>query len=352
MIRLPGLIDVHVHLRDPGQTEKEDFLTGTTAALAGGFTTVLDMPNNKNPITTLKRLKEKIKIAQKKIVCDVGFYAGSLGDSLDELMKMEPYVFGLKLYLNKTTGNFVIDKQRLEKIFKSWKSKKPILVHAEEDVLKTVFDLAKKNNKKIHVCHVSNKAQLQLIIKAKKKHLPVTCGVAPHHLFLTKKDQKSLKSFGLMKPELASESDRKYIWKNIKWIDVIESDHAPHTIVEKRSKNPPFGVPGLETTLPLLLTAVSQKKLTMKRLKELCFENPKKIFNIRTEKNTYIEVDEKEEYIIDNKKLVTKCGWSPFDGWKVKGRVKRVYIRGKKVFENGKLLVLSGFGKYVTPTLL
>ena len=110
MIKLPGLIDIHVHLRDPGQTEKEDFFTGTTAALAGGFTTILDMPNNKVPIISLERLKEKIDIAKKKAVCDIGFYAGSLGDNLKDLMELEPYVFGLKLYLNKTTGNFLIDE--------------------------------------------------------------------------------------------------------------------------------------------------------------------------------------------------------------------------------------------------
>jgi len=114
MIKLPGLIDVHVHLRDPGQTYKEDFFTGTSSALAGGFITILDMPNNKIPITSIKTLEEKQKIASQKIVCDVGFYAGSLGENLEKLVKMEPYIFGLKLYLNKTTGNFIIDEEKLK----------------------------------------------------------------------------------------------------------------------------------------------------------------------------------------------------------------------------------------------
>lgn len=351
MIKLPGLIDIHVHLRDPGQTHKEDFLTGTSAAIAGGFTTVLDMPNNKNPITTLERLKEKIKIAKEKTVCDIGFYAGSIGDNLDQLSLMEPYVFGLKLYFNQTTGNFIIDKKNLKKIFLSWKSDKPILVHAEEDVLSDVLKLAEETRKKLHVCHVSNQAQLNLIIKAKEKKLAVTCGITPHHLFLIKNDIKSLKSFGLIKPELGTESDKDFLWKNLNYVDVIESDHAPHTIEEKNHPpaggNLPFGVPGLETTLPLLLTAVSEKRLTINRLIQLCFENPKRIFNIKTDKNAWVEIDPKEEYIIDNKNLKTKCGWSPFNGWKVKGKVKRVYIRGKKVFENEKLLVQPGFGKMI-----
>ncbi|HEX7542910.1 MAG TPA: amidohydrolase family protein [Patescibacteria group bacterium] len=349
MIRLPGLIDIHVHLRDLGQTEKEDFFTGTSAALAGGFTTILDMPNNKNPVTTLDLLKEKIREAKKKIVCDIGFYAGTIGNNLEQLSLMEPYVFGLKLYFNQTTGNFIINKKNLKKIFLFWKSNKPILVHAEEDVLPDVLKVVEETGKRLHVCHVSNQTQLSLIIKAKEKKLAVTCGVTPHHLFLTENDIKSLKSFGLMKPSLGSKIDQNFLWKNLEYVDVIESDHAPHTISEKKSDHPPFGVPGLETTLPLLLTVVSKKKLTIKRLVELCFENPKKIFNIGTDKNTFIEIDEKEEYIIDNKNLKTKCGWSPFNGWRVEGKVKKVYIRGKKVLENGRLLVKPGSGKIIKP---
>ncbi len=349
MIRLPGLIDVHVHLRDPGQIEKEDFHTGSLAAVSGGFTTILDMPNNKIPITTLARLNEKIKIANRKSVCDIGFYAGSLGNNLSELMKMEPYVYGLKLYLNQTTGNFIIDEEKIIEIFSAWKSKKPILVHGEEDVLEVTTSAVKITGKKLHVCHISNQAQLSLIIKAKKNNLPVTCGVTPHHLFLTNKDVKKSGAFALMKPKLGTRKDQEFLWKNLRYIDVIESDHAPHTIEEKKSDNPPFGVPGLETTLPLLLTAVYEKKLSINRLIELCFENPKKIFNIKTDENTWVEVDEKEEYIIDNKNLKTKCGWSPFHDWKIKGQVKKVFIRGIKVFEDGKLLVKPGFGKIIKP---
>lgn len=336
MLRLPSLIDIHVHLRDPGQTYKENFRTGTMAAIAGGFTTVLDMPNNKTPITTLARLKKKIKIAKQKAVCDVGFYAGSVGDNLNELMKMEPYVFGLKLYLNRTTGNYLINAEQLAKIFNAWKSKKPILCHAEENVLKTLFGVVKKTKKKVHICHVSNQAQLELIIEAKKKGLPVTAGTSAHYLFLTKKEVKKIGALAMIKPYISDKSDQDYLWKNLNWIDLIESDHAPHTLEEKLSKNFPTGFPSLETTLPLLLTAISQKKLSVNRLIELCYENPKRIFNIKTDENTFVEIDEKKEYIIDNKKLFTKCGWSPYAGWKVKGKVERVFLRGKKVFEDGK----------------
>lgn len=345
LITLPGLIDPHVHLRDPGQTNKEDFYTGTCSAIAGGFTTVLDMPNNKIPITTFKKLNEKIKIAKKKIVCDVGFYFGSLGDNLDEFKKIKNKALGLKLYLNQTTGNFLIDDTVLGKTFNAWK--KPILVHAEDKMLDTIIRLTKKLGKKVHVCHISTALDLKKIIKAKKQGLKITCGATPHHLFLTEKDVKKLGGFGKMKPPLQSRQNQDFLWKNLKYIDVIESDHAPHTIEEKRGEIPAFGVPGLETTLPLLLTAMHHQRLTINDIIRLCHTNPAKIFNIKTDPKTYVEVDLSQEYIIENKNLFTKCKWTPFAGVKVKGRVVRVWIRGKKVFENGKILAKKGSGKII-----
>lgn len=339
---LPGLIDPHVHLRDPGQTNKEDFYTGTAAALAGGFTTVLDMPNNRIPITTFEKLNEKIKIAKKKIVCDVGFYFGSMGDNLNEFSKAVSKVSGLKLYLNQTTGNFLIDKAILKKTFNAWK--KPILVHAEDKMLDVVIKLAKKLRKKVHVCHISTASDLKKIIKAKRQSIKITCGVTPHHLFLTEKDVKWLGGFGKMKPPLQGKKDQDFLWKNLKSIDVIESDHAPHTIEEKKGKSPAFGVPGLETTLPLLLTAMNHERLTIDDIIRLCHTNPAKIFNIKIDPKTKIEVDLNSEFLILNSKLHTKCGWSPFDGFRVKGKILRVFIRGKKVFENGKILAKKGSG--------
>ncbi|MBI2028760.1 MAG: amidohydrolase family protein [Candidatus Levybacteria bacterium] len=355
LITLLGLIDPHVHLRDPRQTHKEDFYTGTCAALAGGFTTILDMPNNKTPITTFRVLNEKIKIAKEKIVCDVGFYFGSLGDNLDEFEKVKNKVLGLKLYLNETTGNLLIDKMELEKIFLAWSqsmslhsnilSTKPILIHAEEKMLNVVIDLVKKLGNKIHVCHISTVSDLTQIIKAKEEGLPITCGVTPHHLFLTENDVKTLGPFGKMKPGLKSKKDQDFLWKNLKYIDVIESDHAPHTVNEKRGEGTTYGVPGLETTLPLLLTAVSEKRIEIDDIMRLCHKNTAKIFGIKSDPQTKIEINLHTSYFILHTSLFTKCGWSPFEGWKVKGKIERVFIRGEKVFEDGKVLVKPGFGK-------
>lgn len=349
MITLPGLIDPHVHLRDPGQTQKEDFHSGTSAAIAGGFTTVLDMPNNTIAITTQDLLKEKMGIAQKKIVGDIGFFFGSLGQNLDEFEKVKDHVFGLKLYLNVTTGGYIINEQTMRKIFIKWQEithgKKPILLHAEEDVMDAVSRIVTETKQPTHIVHVSSEEELTKIIKLKDKGLPITTGATPHHLFLTQDDKAKLGALGRMKPTLKSKPDQEFLWKHFKDIDIVESDHAPHTLEEKRSEKPPFGVPGLETTLPLLLTAMHEGKLTKEDLIDKCYTKPKEIFHLPTQPDTHIEIDETEEWTINNEKLQTKCKWSPFAGWKVTGKVKRVVIRGTNVFEDGRILVEPGFGE-------
>jgi carbamoyl-phosphate synthase/aspartate carbamoyltransferase/dihydroorotase len=347
-MRLPGLIDPHVHLRylDP---QKEDFLTGASAAIAGGFTMVLDMPNNNPPITTFPRLQAKIDQARRYTRSDIGFYFGSLGDNLSEFEKVKDLVFGLKLYLNQTTGGYIIDEPVMKKIYQKWhtvtRGEKPILLHAEADMLPAVARVISQTNQPTHICHVSSHQELSQVMQMKQAGLPVTCGVTPHHLFLTSDDAKQLGPYGLMKPSLASKRDQDFLWDHWQDIDVVESDHAPHTKADKESGHPPFGVPGLETTLPLLLTAMNQGRITKEDIIEKCHTRPKEIFHIPNQPETYIEVDEHEAWIVKNEELFTKCRWSPFDGRKVQGKVVRVYIRGTKVFENGKILAQPGSGK-------
>lgn len=205
MTILPGLIDAHVHLREPGQSEKEDFYTGTCAAVAGGFTTVLDMPNNLTPITTLQRLEEKKAIAKEKIVCDVGFYFGTLGNNLLEFTDVSGKVFGLKIYLNHTTGDFLIDKENMIAIFTAWPNENgPILLHAEENLISQCVAISKQTNKRIHICHISSENELRIVMQAKEQGVQITCGVTPHHLFLTQEDEKNLGKFALTKPSLKS----------------------------------------------------------------------------------------------------------------------------------------------------
>ncbi len=322
IIKLPGLIDIHVHLRDPGQTEKEDFETGTRAALAGGFTTICDMPNNKKPIFSYDALMEKKKIAELKKKCDLLFYFGTVGNNLDEFKKVYNEVVGLKIYLDHTTGGYILNPSYLADIYNEWNGG-PILAHCEDDHISTLLAIAKKTRKPTHICHVHSKNVLSQIIKAKKEGVPVTCGITPHHLFLTDIDFHRIGPNAQMKPPLAPQQDVDFFWEHIKDIDVIESDHAPHTIEEKMSDNPPYGVPGLETTLPLLLTAFNNKKLTLQDIIRLCYDRPREILKLPPSKQQVI-IDTETEYIIEGRTMKSKCKWTPFEGWRMKGKVLRI----------------------------
>lgn len=348
IIRLPGLIDIHVHLRDPGQTHKEDFYSGTLAALAGGVTTVFDMPNNLEPIFTYDKLIEKREIAKQKAVCDWGVYFGTDGKNTDQFVMAKDEVIGLKVYLSLTTGKYIIEGQELvDLVFQKWPKEKIIVVHAEEDRIDLALQMASKYGAKLHVTHVNNRESLEKIISAKKDNSNITCDATPHHLFLTEDYLKKNRGFGLVKPALPSQQDQDYLWANLDKIDCIATDHAPHTLEEKKSLEVPAGMPGLETMLPLLLTAVKNKRITIDDVIRLTNTNPQKIFGIKQADDTCIEVDLEEKYKVENKNLKTKCGWSPFDGWDVYGKVKRVFLRGTKVLEDGEVLANPGFGKQV-----
>jgi carbamoyl-phosphate synthase/aspartate carbamoyltransferase/dihydroorotase len=340
-IRLPGLVDPHVHLREPGATHKEDFETGTMAAIAGGFTTVLDMPNNPEPTISPESLQRKITLAGNRVYCDIGFHFGATSKGVEYFEKIKDQVFGLKIYMNHTTGTLLMeDKKELNSVFAAWPREKPIIVHAEGETLVTAIALAKLNNRKLHVAHIATKEDVEMVREAKEEGMAITCEVTLHHLFFTEADAQALGPFGVMKPTLKTEMDRLALWENLKLgvIDMIATDHAPHTREEKLSEKPPFGVPGLETSLPLLLTAVAEDKLTLDQVVNLTSTNPKKIFGIRGLAETFTEVDLKESYVIDAKNLKTKCAWTPFEGKRVTGRISRVVLRGRTVYDGEKAI--------------
>jgi carbamoyl-phosphate synthase/aspartate carbamoyltransferase/dihydroorotase len=354
MLTLPGLIDPHVHPRGlPTDEYKEDYTTCTKAALAGGFTTIMDMPNNpKEPTLTYEKLREKQTIAKDKILCDVGFYFGSIGTHNTDFVKVKNYVFGLKIFLSYSTGGLIVDFPTFEKIATDWPKELPILLHTEGDTVARAIEVATQTGHKTHICHVSTEAELQQIIDAKKKGINVSCGTCPHYLFLTEEDSEELGPFGRVKPFLKTKKDQEFLWANLDMIDLIESDHAPHTKEEKEEQEiAPTGLTGLETTLGLLLTAKSQGKLTLEQIIDKCYTKPKEIFSIPTDENTKIEIDEQEEWTVENGKLFTKPNWSPYNGWKLKGRVKRVFLHGEKVFEDGKILSQPGSGKILKSML-
>jgi carbamoyl-phosphate synthase/aspartate carbamoyltransferase/dihydroorotase len=326
-IKLPGLIDPHVHLRDPGATHKEDFISGTKAAIAGGFVMVLDMPNNPEPTVTRDALDKKLNLINEKALCDVGcIFGASQYDNTSEFQKVEKDVYALKVYMDTTTGTLLLEEQKiLEKTFEKWSSTKPIVVHAEGKMMEKAINLSKKFDKKLHIAHLSQRSELERVIIEKEKGFPITCEVTPHHLFLTEKDAKALGPFGMMKPSLKPRKDVDFLWKHIDAIDCIATDHAPHTREEKLSDKPPFGVPGLETSLPLMLTAVYDGRITIEDVIRLMHTRPKEIFNITIPENSYCEVDLHTKYEIRNTNLATKCGWSPFHSMKVRGKIMSVY---------------------------
>lgn len=354
IITLPGLIDVHTHLREPGATQKEDFETGTKAAIAGGYTAILDMPNNPVPTVTPQALDQKINLAQGRIYTDVGFNFGATPKSSQYFEAVKNKVFGLKVYMNHTTGDLLMeDKSALEDVFSKWPKGKPIMVHSEGETLTKAIALATKYSQQLHVCHVSLKQEIDLIKEAKKEGLNISCEVSCHHLFLTEADVKRLGPYGMMRPPLPSKEDQDSLWQGIGngIVDMIASDHAPHTKEEKETPGKIVnGVPGLETSLPLLLTAVADGRLTIERLIKLTSENPRKIFKIPEQVDTSVEVEFTKPYTLTSKPLFTKCGWTPFEGMKIVGKIKKVVLRGKVVFDQGK--IFGPFGKILSPATL
>jgi carbamoyl-phosphate synthase/aspartate carbamoyltransferase/dihydroorotase len=374
-IRLPGLIDVHVHLREPGGEHKEDILTGTSAALAGGYTMVLAMPNTNPPLIDEKSLELIEKIYQEKAVCDYGLYFGATADNAVHVSSLASRACGLKMYLNETFNALKLDKMDDWLMhFQNWPHEYPICCHAEEQSLAAILFLCELFDRHVHICHLSSKADVYLIKMAKEKGLKVTCEVAPHHLFFNDSVGQTLgDDLKQVRPRLKAEEDRKALWDNFEIIDMIASDHAPHTLDEKLKLFSP-GFPGLETSLPLMITAYKQGKISLDTLVQKCYTNPKKIFNLPDQPNTYIEVGElilrdlslrvfvhilfnrfffpsrqdiDTEWTIPKAMPFSKCKWTPFAGMKVYGIVKRVTYYGEVVFVDGKVLSKAGCGKNI-----
>jgi carbamoyl-phosphate synthase/aspartate carbamoyltransferase/dihydroorotase len=279
---LPGLADVHTHLRVPGGEHKEDFASGTAAALAGGMTTVLAMPNTSPPLSTPEALIAARQTAGAAIRCQVGLFAGASPADIDRLAACAPYAVALKIYLNDTYGPLRVEELPvLQRCFAEWPREKLIAMHAEGQSVAAGIALAAIYQRPVHFCHISRKDEIELIAAAKSSGLAITCEVTPHHLFLTRKDAARLGPLGDMRPRLVRQTDVDALWSHLNdTIDCIATDHAPHTLAEKHSDTPPPGVAGLETSLPLMLTAVHEDRLTIERLIELMATNPRRIYNL------------------------------------------------------------------------
>jgi carbamoyl-phosphate synthase/aspartate carbamoyltransferase/dihydroorotase len=330
LTQLPGLIDAHVHLRTPGQTHKEDLDTGTRAALAGGFTRVLDMPNTTPPTVDANALDAKATLVRAHAHCDVDLFCGGTEDNVEHVVPLSAHAVGLKLYLNQTHGPLLLSRfESTLAHIRRWPG--VVAVHAEGWQLAAVVGLAHLFGKHVHCCHVSRQSEIELIRAAKERGAPVTCEVTPHHLLLTDADARRLGPLGYMKPTLGSAADRDALWANLDVLDCIASDHAPHTLEEKNADPPSPGVPGLETTLPLMLNAVRKGRLSLDRLVELLYHGPRRIYGLPEQPETYIQVDLNERHTLGRQGLRTKCGWTPFAGMTVYGRLQSVTLRGQRI---------------------
>jgi carbamoyl-phosphate synthase/aspartate carbamoyltransferase/dihydroorotase len=197
----------------------------------------------------------------------------------------------------------------------------------------------------LHVVHVSRRSEIELIARAKSHDVPVTCEATPHHLWLTAEDAARLGPRGDMRPRLASPDDRAALWEHLDAIDLFATDHAPHTLAEKAGANPPPGVPGVQTMLPLLLTAVHEGRLTLEDVVSRCVANPRRIYGLPPQPETWVEVDAEARYPLCDADMLTRVGWTPFAGLEVFGRVERVVLRGRVVFEGGRVLTGPGSGR-------
>ncbi len=346
---IPGMTDPHVHLRDLDWAHKGTFASETAAAVAGGYWAVLDMPNTPPPTIDEAALIHKLAVIGAGARCDWGVYFGaSQADNTALYPDVIGRVCGLKIYNNSTTGTLLLDNQTArEAHFRAWPAGKIIAVHAEEATVADILALVRLTGKRTHFCHINTAEEIALLRAAKAEGLPVSIGVTPHHLYLTERDVRTLGALGRMKPELKTEADRAALWDAVAdgTVDVIESDHAPHTLAEKDADPPPSGVPGLETTLPLLVTALRAGRLTAERLIALLATNAQRLFGLRPPPETYTVVDLSASYVIAREHLHTGCGWSPFEGMRVMGQVRRVVVRGQTVFDGERVLAAPGSGR-------
>jgi len=374
---LPAAIDVHVHFRDPGMTKKEDFYTGTRAAAHGGVSCILDMPNTQPPTITNDFLDKKISIAKKKACIDYGLYAGITKDNIKHIPQLSKKCKAFKIYLPKIHQVPFSSTLLSQAITAVEKTKKILAIHAEDDTclqehhkessdlssyssirppkceevaLKKIIKSLGKHKAHIHICHLSSRQALQAIPRSIQN---ISIGVTPHHLFLNYDSDFRAPGYGKVNPPLREKKDCDTLFQALKTgdIDLVESDHAPHTQKEKNSfPNAPPGIPGVETTLPLFLWLVKKNYLSLKRMVDVLAKKPAELFHINKgdikvgHDADLIITDLKEEKITH---LYQKCGWSPYTGKKAIFP-HTVFIRGIKVIQEKEFVGTKGMGKRIT----
>ena len=380
----PGLIDPQVHFRDPGLTHKEDLRTGSMACAAGGITTFFEMPNTDPATTTIEKLDQKYNTASQKSITNYSFFLGATSNNLEEINNLKNNC-GLKIFMGSSTGNLLVDNdEALEKIFAT--CNRVIAVHAEdEEILKEsaksiqgndfshhtkarpveaavaattkAINLALKYKKRLHVLHLSTAEEVELIRQNKSSNL-ITCETTPQHLLMQAPDvYNEIGAFAQMNPPIRGKRHQEELWRGLLdgTIDCIATDHAPHTLDEKKLPygQAPSGMPGVETSLTLMLNEVSKGRIKLENVVKWMSENPAKLYRLKNKgflKPGYDAditiVDMNKQKTISNESMKTKCGWTAFNGEKTTGWAETTIVNGNIVYDNEKL-VLDFSGKKV-----
>ncbi|KOF02703.1 dihydroorotase [Roseivirga seohaensis subsp. aquiponti] len=380
---LPGLIDDQVHFREPGLTHKAEIYTESKAAVAGGITSFMEMPNTVPNTLTQKLLEDKYQIAAKNSLANYSFFMGASNDNLDEVLKTDPRkVCGVKVFMGSSTGNMLVDNQKtLENIFENSPtliathceseeiiqantakakakygedvpmSEHPIIRSAEACYASSSFavDLAKKKSARLHILHISTAKELELFrndIPLREKK--ITAEACVHHLWFSDQDYAEKGSFIKWNPAVKTASDRDAILKGVieNRIDVIATDHAPHTLAEKENSyfKAPSGGPLVQHSLVALLDLYHQGKISLEKIVEKTSHAVSDLFQI--DRRGYLRegyyadiaiVNLNNPWQVSRENVLSKCGWSPFEGHQFKSRVTNTIVSGKRVFSNGEI---------------
>jgi dihydroorotase len=375
---LPGVIDSQVHLREPGLEYKEDLATGTAAAAMGGVTGIFEMPNTKPSTTTAQAIADKFARAKGRAWVDHAFYVGGAPENADQLAELErlPGVSGVKIFMGSSTGSLLVDDETtLKRALAS--GRRRVAIHAEDEtrlkerrhlveggahprlhpewrddqtaILATlrVLRLAREANRPVHVLHITTADEIEILSQNKDI---ASVEVTPQHLTLSAPDcYDRLGTLAQMNPPIRGEAHRQGLWRGIRdgIVDVIGSDHAPHTLEEKGKPYPnsPSGMTGVQTLVPIMLDHVAAGRLTLERFVDLTAAGPARLFGLKAKGRLVVGydadftvVDLKAQRKITNQWIVSKCGWTPFDGMKVTGWPIATIIRGNVVMREDSLL--------------
>ncbi len=369
---MPALTDPHVHFRVPGAEHKENWVTGARAAIAGGVTTVLDMPNNNPSITTKERLQEKKQIINEQleeaeIPLRYQLYIGATEDKVNEIENAKGEYVGIKVFLGQSTGDLLMQSQAaFEKVCETAAKVGAIVaVHSEDDLvmneakreleknkeklevtdhpkirhreaaiaaMKKAIAACKKYGNRMYILHASTKEEVDLIKEAKADGLDIFLETTPHHLFLDEVDLGKKGTMVQMNPPLRTKADIEALWQGLRdgTVDTIGTDHAPHTLEEKQQPygQAPSGVPGIENYLALLLNANKEGKISLEKIVETTQRNINKIFGLEPNKDVVL-VDLNKTKTIEDSDQKTKCGWSPYSGMTLTGWPVYTIMKGK-----------------------